>query len=204
MHMASCSVIKFYSPVTCGSVYLLSRTGRACAPTTANATTCNRDSQQLKAVSINSRTDIHSDDDICWTCTAISPAAHTGHRPPTHPANEDQSPHSPSQRGPFSPLTQPMRTSLPTHPANEDQPPHSPSQRGPVSPLTQPTRTILPTHPANEDQSPHSPSQRGPVSPLTQPTRTNLPTHPANEDHPSCYCWCTGHDLDRVLIVTQL
>ena len=145
MHMASCSVIKFYSPVTCGSVYLLSRTGRACPPTTANATTCNRDSQQLKAMSFNSMTDIHSDDDRVCTVALI----YAGHALPSPLQLTQATDH---------PLTQPTRTNLPTHPANEDQPPHSPSQRGPTSPLTQLTRTNLPTHPANEDQSPHSPN----------------------------------------------
>ena len=153
-------------------MYLLSRTGRACPPTTANATTCNRDSQQLTVVSINSTTDIHSDDRVCIVAPTL---IYAGHALPSPLQLTQATDH---------PLTQPMRTNLPTHPANEDQPPHSPRQRGPTSPLTQLTRTNLPTHPANEDQPPHSPSQRGPTSQLTQPTRTSLPTHPANEGQP--------------------
>ena len=143
MHMASCSVIRIYSPVGCGSVCLLSRTGRACPPKTASATTCNRDSQQLKAVSINSMTDIHSDDGR--VCTVAPMLMYAGHALPSPLQLTQATDH---------PLTQPMRTSLPTHPANEDQPPHSPSQRGPASPLTQPTRTSLPTHPSNDGQPP--------------------------------------------------
>ena len=138
MHMASCSVIKFYSPVTCGSVYLLSRTGRACPPTTANATTCNRDSQQLTVVSINSTTDIHSDNDRVCTVTSTLiyvTMIYAGHALPSPLQLTQATDH---------PLTQPTRTNLPTHPANEDQSPHSPNQRGPTSPLTQPTRTSLP------------------------------------------------------------